>query len=106
MFIQRVCTQLCNLNKKKRCNSPRNNLCSSGVTVLPFCKQKGIYSIEKNNVKPPCYIGTYGKLATPPVGHVFDGSNLILANCVDIHLETISAKLFIILTTCFRREDL
>ena len=106
MFIQRVCTQLCNLNKKNGVIHPETICAAAELPSFPFVNKKVYIALKKNNVKPPCYIGTLGKLATPPVGHVIDGSNLILANCVDIHLETISAKLFLILTTCFRREDL
>ena len=42
----------------------------------------------------------------PPGSHVFDGSNLFLAIFTEGHQVTISTKLFWILTTSLRAEDL
>ena len=62
----------------------------------PLVSEKKMFKVS--------YIGTQGKLATTPGGHVFWQIKFVLAIFVEGHPLIISTKLFWILTTGLRQD--
>ena len=65
---------------------------AKSFSILTTCLEEKMFKVYN--------IGTYREKSTTPGGHGFGGSNSFLAVFVESYPVIISAKLFLILTTC------